>query len=305
MSHPWTPEYIVSPALARRLIEHQFPRLAPARLKRLGAGWDNSAFIVNKAYVFRFPRRQVGAECLETEIRLLPVISERLPLPISAPVLVGQPETGFPWRFAGYPLLPGRTACVANLPEIRRTHLAQPLAHFLAALHHIGEAEAEALNAPPDMLGRFDLPKRISMARENLQRLFDFGLVNDLHPFEKIFAESRRLRPPQAASLVHGDLYARHLLVNKKGNLCGVIDWGDIHFGDPAVDLAIAHSFLPPSAHETFRHAYGCIDENTWKLARFRALYHSAALAVYGREIGDHHLQRESQQALCYLALIS
>ena len=40
-----------------------------------------------------------------------------------------------------------------------------------------------------------------------------------------------------APVFVHGDLYSRHLLVDDAGRPCGVIDWGDCHVGDPAVDL--------------------------------------------------------------------
>jgi aminoglycoside phosphotransferase (APT) family kinase protein len=90
--------------------------------------------------------------------------------------------------------------------------------------------------------------------------------------------------PPRWA---HGDLYARHVLIDDHRRVCGIIDWGDMHVGDPALDLSIAHSFLPPSAHEAFRAAYGPIDDATWSRARYRAIFIGATLAHYGRQIGD------------------
>ncbi|HXR43271.1 MAG TPA: hypothetical protein VN759_00605, partial [Pseudolysinimonas sp.] len=54
---PWAPEVEVTPELATALIESQCPALAPARLEAMGAGWDNTAYLVNGDWVFRFPRR--------------------------------------------------------------------------------------------------------------------------------------------------------------------------------------------------------------------------------------------------------
>jgi aminoglycoside phosphotransferase (APT) family kinase protein len=76
----------------------------------LGAGSDNSAFLVNDAFVFRFPRRQLAVELLETEVRVLPALAPALPLAIPVPRLVGSPGSDVPLAFAGDSFLPGRTA---------------------------------------------------------------------------------------------------------------------------------------------------------------------------------------------------
>src|SRR4051794_29331785 len=57
---PWTAENAITDDLARTLIEAQFPQLAPVSIRLLGAGWDNSALLINEEFVFRFPRRQPG-----------------------------------------------------------------------------------------------------------------------------------------------------------------------------------------------------------------------------------------------------
>ena len=79
MSSPWSAEVDLTGAAATRLIEAQFPKLNPARLEPFGVGWDNTAYRVNSKFVFRFPRRQMGAECLEAEVRVLPALAGRLP----------------------------------------------------------------------------------------------------------------------------------------------------------------------------------------------------------------------------------
>jgi aminoglycoside phosphotransferase (APT) family kinase protein len=100
----------------------------------------------------------------------------------------------------------------------------------------------------------------------------------------------------------HGDLYSRHLLV-ENGALSGVIDWGDLHAGDPAVDLSVAHIFLPPSAHAIFRAAYGEISDERWHLARLRALRHLAAERDHAARTHDANLAQEAARGLAQLRI--
>lgn len=299
-TQPWNAEYELSETDARQMIEDQFPSFTPAHLEVLGVGWDNTAWLVNDEFVFRFPRRSIGAQTLDAEIQVLPGLAGRLPLPVSAPEFVGHPAGGFPWKFAGYRKLRGRTACLANLSDAQRHDAARVLGEFLAALHAGGPDEAARLGAEPDRMGRLDAERRVPQVRQTLARLKEWNRVEDLAPFEGII-EDAAVRPPQATTVVHGDLYSRHLLVDDADRLCGVIDWGDVHFGDVAVDLAIAHEFLPASARGAFRRAYGPIDEGTWRLARFRALVHGALVAGYAHEIDDANLLREGLLSLRYV----
>jgi aminoglycoside phosphotransferase (APT) family kinase protein len=203
-------------------------------------------------------------------------------------------------------LIDGSIVPSARLDEAQRAAAAEPLARFLAALHAITAEQAAQLGAEPDTIGRLDLHKRVPRAREHLEKISRLGLVDEPESLGTVLDETvHRIEAHEASthsapSLVHGDLDARHLLVDGQGEPCGVIDWGDVHMGDPAVDLAIAHSFLPPSARETFRSAYGPIDDRTWQLARFRALYQALLLVTYSHDIGDDDVLRESLTALRY-----
>jgi aminoglycoside phosphotransferase (APT) family kinase protein len=286
--------------LARSLIERQFPALAPADVELLGAGWDNSAFRVNHTYVFRFPRRRFAVPFLETETRCLPALAARLPLPVPAPTFLGQPSPDYPWPFAGYPLIPGRTACAAALDDRERGRVAPSLAHFLAALHAIPVAQAEHFGADHDRIERLSLARHLPRARDNLQRLAHAGIIDGSKHLRAILDNAPEAYSPRTDTLVHGDFYVRHLLVNAQNQLAGVIDWGDVHWGDPASDLMIAHSFLPPAAHAAFRATYGPIDEVTWQIARLRALWHTLYVLTYAADVGDADLMREGRLALTY-----
>jgi aminoglycoside phosphotransferase (APT) family kinase protein len=302
MSVPWDPEFSVAPLLAQALIVEQFTQLAPATLEPLGSGWDNTAYVVNRQYVFRFPRRQVGAECLNTEVRLLPKLQSLLPLSIPVPVFVGIPTDRFPWLFAGYEKLAGRTACAAALDARQRAAAAGPLGAFLNVLHSLEPAFVRKLDAPPDLLGRLDLTRRIPQMFERLEESVDLGLLADPAPFRAIVETAATAQPAIPTTLVHGDLYVRHILVGSDLLPSGIIDWGDVHAGDIALDLSIAHTFLPPGAHEVFRQAYGPIDEPTWRLARFRALSYGLILSIYAARTNDADLRREGRFILNNIA---
>src|SRR6266704_5667597 len=128
MERPWSAEQAIDESRARALIEAQFPELRPAGLTLIGVGWDNTAFLVNDLWVFRFPRRQIAVASLQNEAQLLPRIAARLPLPVPIPQFCGHANHDYPWPFTGYRMLPGRTASAAALDDSQRIGAAEPVA---------------------------------------------------------------------------------------------------------------------------------------------------------------------------------
>jgi aminoglycoside phosphotransferase (APT) family kinase protein len=298
---PWTAEFEVSPALAEQLIAAQFPELRPVRAEPFGLGWDNVALRINEKYVFRFPRRALGARCLEAEVRVMPAIAPMLPLATPDHRFVGRPTPEFQWPFVGYEMIRGQSVCHAKLSQQQREDLAEPLARFLKALHHIPADSAKRPGVTTDPLGRFDMPRRIAQSKERLSYIAAHGLVENVDALVAIVDSAPRDYKPRHDVLVHGDLYARHLLVDERGKLSGVIDWGDIHLGDPATDLAVALTVLPPSARSNFQSFYGTIDQLTWTMATFRAVNHTSAVLYYAHETRDDELLREMQLAMHHI----
>lgn len=293
---PWVPEVEVGVARAAALIDACVPELAPVALRPFSEGWDNVAFITKDDWVFRFPRRALAGELMADEVRVLPRLAPHLPVPISAPRWVGGPTEDYPWVFGGYRLLPGETACRARLSPAERVELAPALGVFLEALHRAPLSAEDTALVPPDRLRRLDLVRRKRHVDERLPKVS--GLIGEAMA-ERVLAEYVRLMdtPPWQGPLVvnHGDLYARHLLVEREGGvrLSGVIDWGDVHRGDPACDLQIAYALLPASARPGLFRVYGEVDGATRDRARGRALYHCLALVYYGVEVGDEALRDE------------
>ena len=72
---------------------------------------------------------------------------------------------------------------------------------------------------------------------------------------------------------------SRHLLIDRADRLTGVIDWGDLHLGDAAVDLAIAYTFLPSTARIEFFKAYGEINPAVCACALSRSVPYADSTA--------------------------
>ena len=297
MYHPWQADHEIDPITATRLIEAQFPQLMPLTLRLFAEGWDNRAFLVNDRFIFRFPRRNIAVDLLRTEMGVLGELFHHLPLAIPNPVFKGQPNEAFPWPFAGYEMLPGQSACKANLLMAERRRCAVPLARFLASLHGLAPSEALCRQLPGDTLRRCQIDRLKEKIRNNAEDLSGQLGPQILDHIRRSLSRSFHYEP-RTNVLVHGDLYVRHLLVSGEREICGVIDWGDVHLGDPGLDLSIAWSFLPPDSHTTFRNAYGAIQETTWTFARLRALHYGLVLKKYGQHLEDADLVREADYIL-------
>jgi aminoglycoside phosphotransferase (APT) family kinase protein len=286
MARFWAPEIDVNADLARELIDAQFPQLSTQTIEPFGAGMDNAAYLVNARYVFRFPRREIAVPLLDRETRILPLLTGHLPVPIPRPEFVGGPSERYPWLFYGYERLPGTSACTVSLSTEDRKALAPQLGSFLRALHAVDPTPVTEHGLPADVFKRLDHAHRFPLAQERFALLEDAGAITNTQAFIDFMAH---VAPDnvQPSVIAHGDLYARHILVDDEHRLSAVIDWGDLHHGHPAVDLMVAHSVLPPSAHGAFIEAYGGVDPRTWELAKYRAIYHGALVADFGIQIGD------------------
>lgn len=198
----------------RRLIADALGR-NPRTILKIDDGYDFEVAIVDDDWVFRFPRRAAVEEVLELEIALLPAIAPALPADVPSFEHVSRNPL-----FVGYRLIRGRPLVDED---------AEGVCAFLEALH---ELDASALpverhdwvEAYRDQCAEFErlvFPLVDIDQRAQAKRLF--GDVETLVEFEP--------------SLIHADLGPEHLLV-RDGRLAGVIDWGDMRLGDPALDYA-------------------------------------------------------------------
>jgi aminoglycoside phosphotransferase (APT) family kinase protein len=288
----WAAEVVVEEKLVRRLLA-QFPGLEVRSLRRLAEGWDNSVWVVDERYAFRFPRRAIAIPGVEREIAVLPRLAPLLPLPVPRPVFVSGPVEDYPWPFFGCELLAGIEVGDAALDDDARLEVALELARFLRTLHSVDLD----VPLPLDFNGRADMPKRTALAREELAELERLGLWRAPQRVTRLLDEAERLPPPEPPVLVHGDLHFRHVLVEGSAP-SGVIDWGDVCRSDPAIDLPLLWSFVPPEGRGAFLAAYGEVNEAQLLRARVLALQLCAVLARYGRLEGLEGVEREGLAGL-------
>lgn len=296
MHNPWTPEKELSIQEASELVTAQFRELIPINISFLGLGFDNTVFRVNDQYVFRFPRREIAVDLIRTENRLLPHIARSLNLPIPEPIFFGKPSETYPWPFSGYKIVKGVTP--GGLSDEIRIAAVEPLAKFLRNLHQFPIDKAKDLKVPFDQLNRLSIPIRREKLAENVNKAVKDGLIRNPEMIKNYLKDLRNVEVDQKYSLVHGDLHFKNLLVDTNGMISGIIDWGDMHIGHPAVDLSIVYSFFPPAGRIRFFEIYGHLNETTMYLARFKAIFTCVMLVRFAHDQNDLNGVNTALQAL-------
>jgi aminoglycoside phosphotransferase (APT) family kinase protein len=289
----WTPELVVDEELGRRLLA-RFPELELESLRPLAEGWDYTILVVNERWAFRFPRRAIVVPGTRREIAVLPELAPLLPVPVPVPLFVGEPSDDFPWPFFGSELLPGRELGEAGLDAPDRVEIGRALARFLRRLH---DTEV-GYELPPDANKRADMNVRVPKTREQIDDVETTGLWRRPAVVDRLLDAAERLSPPEAFTVVHGDLHFRQVLVGEDATLSGVIDWVDVCRSDPAIDLSMFWSYLPPEGREVFLAEYGAISDEQLLRARVLAISLSAALALYGHKEGFPAVEREALSGL-------
>ena len=276
----WEAEVRVDEPLAERLIAEQFPGLPERSIVLLGEGWDYTAFLVDDAWVFRFPRRAVVVPGTERELATLPALASALPVAIPKPEHIGRPSDAFPWPFYGARHLPGAEP-TASLSDEARAALARPLARTLRALHDPATLAAVGDPLPFDPMGRADMAVRVPRTRGSIAAIADLWQAPP--EAEGLLESALELPVPGPRAVCHGDLHFRQLLV--RGNaLTGIVDWVDLCRSDPGVDLSIAYGFLSPVARGELLDEYGEVDPASLVRAQVLAINLMAVLARYGHD---------------------
>lgn len=269
--------------LARRLVAERMPGLRGHEPELVGMGWDVEVWRFGEVVV-RFPRRALGVRAMENELVVLPLIADRVTLPVPRPRMIAEPALGFPARFYAHDYLPGTPAIRSGVDEGGLARLAGPLGRFIAALHAVPLPSLRAAGLRDDHRG-----DHLRVAERGRGWLARVELPAALHDRAAAILETPA--PPIGegeAVLVHGDLHAGNVLVGEAGEISAVIDWGDCSAGDPAIDLAIGLACLPPAARGDFLAAHGHVSPATWARARINAVSRQGlALLAWGRDTGD------------------
>lgn len=290
----WDADIEIDVGIGHSAVVAQFPEFAGEQPRVLGEGWDNLCVLYPSDVAFRFPRRKTAVPLIEVERAVLPLLAPSLPLPIPVPIFTGRPSSTYPYSFLGYRLLLGET--MDRAPLLNAAAGAQALGAFLGHLHRL---DPDTLPLPGDHIHRKD-PERIR------ERFFERWQAipgqeqarwGEALP-EWVHETATSVNPSEKACVVHGDLYPRHVLVYE-GKVSGVIDWGDVHLGHPAMDLSLMVTGFDAEHWPVFQLAYGLpISEEDLRHARLRAAMYGAALLAYGLDRHDEAIAACGRQIL-------
>ncbi|MBX3145237.1 MAG: macrolide 2'-phosphotransferase [Gemmatimonadales bacterium] len=211
-------------------------------------------------WMLRIPRRPDVLPKIAREARTLRFLAPRVPFAL--------PD----WRVVGsdlvaYPRLDDRTAMAIDGVTWAPTWQIDPesdrfpesLAKALVALHSV----------PTDAAIDAGLPHSSSpRAREAIRR--------DLETVAQAFTVARSLRNrwqawldddtswPEFATVVHGDLYVGHVLVDSDDRVTGMIDWTEAEVGDPSIDFCGHLTAFGSAGLEQLVTAYQRYGGRTW-----------------------------------------
>ncbi len=262
----------IDAALVRSLLQAQHPDLADLPLRATDSGWDNAMFRLDDALAVRLPRRVATTKLIEHEQKWLPQLAPLLPIPVPAPLRIGQPAENFPARWSIVPWLNGRNADLCE----PRADQAERLAAFLCALHRPAPADA-----PFNPWRGVPLRERAEQIAERIRRLEQHTtLLND--DVVRIYHEAMSAPIDVTPTWLHGDLHGGNLLVDD-GVISGVIDWGDMTSGDRATDLATLWMNLADrKARENAMRACNGVSDATWLRAKGWAVFFGITLGTSG-----------------------
>lgn len=267
--------------LVRDLLRDQHPDLADRPVTLGARGWDNQLWRLGEDLAVRLPWATETADALLLkEHTWLPVLAPLLPLPVPVPQRLGEPSLRFPRPWIVTTWVPGAPA---DLAPATSAASADALAAFLTALHRPAPTEA------PKARGRGGALSEVAEGvASSLTAAIELGLIPDPDAVRAIWHDALATPgwggPPV---WLHGDLHPANVLT-ENGDLCGIIDFGDMCAGDPALDLAASWILLADDeAVRRFQTAYGLTaGASTWRRARGWAVWRavgSLLIAEAGR----------------------
>lgn len=216
------------------LIQQDFPTFRISSIKKVGEGDNSKAFLVNENYIFRFPKRKDVKQQVRKEICVLPKIRSALNLQIPDFEFIS-PEL----HYVGYKKIEGAVLTNKIFQSLKKKDqhfLEKTIAEFLHQLHSFSvealqNCGLETMNLFEEYAENFENAKKLIFPeisknkREIISRLFT-EYLSDENNFN------------YTPTLVHNDFSKDHILyVPAKKEITGIIDFGDIAFGDADYDF--------------------------------------------------------------------
>ena len=263
-------EVSIDVELVRNLLAEQFPNWAylPVTAVR-STGTVNAIYRLGDDKYVRLPRLKDWADCLQKELLWLPKVAPQISLAIPEPLAAGLPGSGYPFAWAVYRWIAGRT--LDGRSRCSDLQVAEILAGFIKQVRQVNLAGAPRSSR--------DRPLRL---RDTEARQAIAAARGMLDADAATSAWELALQAPEwdkRPFWTHGDLLPPNLLW-EQGRLKAVIDFGNMGIGDPAVDVIPAWTMFGEAAREHFRQVLE-VDKATWARSRGFALHQALLIIPY------------------------
>ncbi|SMF63939.1 Predicted kinase, aminoglycoside phosphotransferase (APT) family [Paenibacillus uliginis N3/975] len=276
--------------LVVRLINEQFPEWSGLEVRPVQfSGHDNRTFHLGEHMSVRLPSAESYVPQVEKEQIWLPILRQKLSLPISTPLAKGNPNEEYPWPWSINKWLEGETLSPNNMNDLNQ--LARDLGTFLIELQSIDASGGPLAGAHNFHRGGnivvYDEESRYAI--ENNKDTFNEHVLKEIW---ELALDSKWESDPV---WVHGDIAPGNILV-RDGKLSAVIDFGILGVGDPACDAAMAWTFFDNDSRKIFKHVLN-MDEGTWNRARGWALW-KALITYNGNKNSNTAIAEESYHVI-------
>ena len=257
----------------KELVKQQFPQWQNLDVSPVEkSGHDNRTFHLGNEMTLRLPSGKDYVAQVEKEARWLPVLADKLSLPITRPIEMGEPSESFPYPWSVNTYLQGETASIDNIFDL--VSFADELGVFLKELQQI-----ETFGAPISGDHNFYRGSSPKVYHEEVaEALEKLSCKLPVDKLQIIWDKAISSNWDKKLVWIHGDIAPGNLIV-KDEHLSGVIDFGIMSVGDPACDYAMAWTFFEGESRSVFLKE---LDEETINRARGWALW--KALITYDDE---------------------
>jgi aminoglycoside 2''-phosphotransferase len=253
-------------------VRTEFPKLSFSRTRLVAGGDDHAVLVLDRKFVFRFPRTSLYRRSFAEELKLLAVLRNKSPVRVPVYTYLSAARD-----FGGYRLIPGREMTAgrfARLTAPQKRKAVAVVASFLTTLHDLDPGVLPPRRAQEPWSGdALQQYKRRywKKRRQLIARIADRDALQQIDAFYDAFLRACSTVPSRR--VIHGDLSDEHMLL-ERGAISGIIDFGDAAVGDPAYDLCFFWAYgegVVRALFEQYRfHEDGALFERShWHYCRY------------------------------------
>ena len=229
-------------------IRAEFPDFTFANARMVTDGADHLVFVIDEAWIFRFPKTDEYRESFKREVQLLNELYGKTAIRVPHYEFLSAEKD-----FGGYRMVPGEELKIEKffaLEEGAQLLIPKQMGGFLSVLHRLPEKYG-VLNQGPWSQSSYE-------ERYNNERraVFATHVSDEFLTKLDLFYVGYSKQHSSVRVVAHCDLTDDHILANIEG-LTGIIDFGDAAVSDPALDFAFLWRYgdwVPQRAYEQYQH---------------------------------------------------